>query len=1229
MSRGGFCLSLLSRLALVAAHTLKVESYSVEQGLDDQLGRFWDLETLGIMRDEPSVYDKFTQQILFTGERYQVCLPWRESHQQLPTNLELCQQRLASLLKRLRQNPPLLTEYDAVIREQIRRKMIEVVDNPSFADGDRVHYLPHHCVVRQDKSTSKICVVYDASARSKGPSLNDCLYTGPSFGHSIFDILLRFRINQIVLAGDIEKAFLMVAMEKGDRDALRFLWVDDIERESAETIVLRFARVAFGVSSSPFLLNATIAHHMESYRQIDPSFVNKFLNSIYVDDVSLGSDDVESTYELYVKAGSRLAEAGFKLRKFTTNSRELQYLIDDNEHYLSTRVQSVQEIKPCGEDQSYAKSTLGTNNSEPSATYKILGIQWDFNEDNLVFDINSVLQRFTDREPTKRSVVSLATRFYDPLGIVSPVTVQFKILFQELCEAKINWDDPLNGILLEKWKKLLSSLSGPELIVIPRCYFPSHPQSIKLIGFCDASQRAYAAVTYLRMETPQVLVRIVAAKTRVCPVKGMTIPRLELLSALLLSRLISSVHNALKVDLTLPDDPICFTDSKVALHWIKGQTQEWKQFVNNRVNATRALVAPRCWSHCAGSDNPADIPSRGMAASELANSLLWFHGPTWLREPITLPDEIKDLGEIPEECRQEMKQGTSVQLTTNSPVEVPADPLIQCETYSSFNRLVRVTALVIEFIRRLRSRLVQTGSLSDEESLSSMSCISQARHYWYERSQLPLKQHRKFACWRQQLGIFVDDTGLLRCRGRMANSDLPYSARAPILLNKEHHIATLIVTDAHRRVLHGGVKETLTEIRSHYWMIRGRQFVRKLIHRCVTCRKVEGMPYHAVLSPPLPEFRVTQAKSFQYTGVDFASPLYIKGGKATGNSKVWICLYTCAVTRAVHLDVVPDLNAQTFIRCFKRFTSRRGLPSKIISDNGKTFKSSSKLISNIFEDPVVKEHFLEQRIEWAFNLEKAPWWGGMFERMVKSAKRCLKKTIRRACLNYDELLTVITEVEAVLNSRPLSYVSSEDLEEPLTPSHLLVGFRVLSLPDPVLSEPDDDPEFLQSTNNTDRRMRYLMRTLEDFWRRWRKEYLVELREFHRHQRVSRGINSPVEKNEVVIVYDDQRPRSFWRIGKIESILIGVDGKTRGARVQVQSKTGRRTVLNRPIQHLYPLEINTRQIDSAPSDHSSNTESPEQEESTVPTKTDTAVTRRRQPRRQAAIEARDKIFATAD
>ena len=260
------------------------------------------------------------------------------------------------------------------------------------------------------------------------------------------------------------------------------------------------------------------------------------------------------------------------------------------------------------------------------------------------------------------------------------------------------------------------------------------------------------------------------------------------------------------------------------------------------------------------------------------------------------------------------------------------------------------------------------------------------------------------------------------------------------------------------------------------------------------------------------------------------------------------------------------MTADTFIRSFRCFASRRGLPSRVISDNGKTFKSATKLIRQVLDSPKSRKYFSQLRVEWHFNLERAPWWGGIFERMIRSAKRCLKKSIGRNCLSHDELLTLVTEVEAVLNSRPLSYVSSEDVEEPLTPSHLLVGYRLLTLPDPPTPEdPDYSPEGLT------RRMNHLSRTLQHFWNRWKKEYLLELHELH-HMHEEKGSTYTVSEGDIVTVYDEGHPRGHWRLGKIESHLWCRRTGPRRLHVRVMSRKGRPKLLRRPLQHIYPLEV---------------------------------------------------------
>ena len=300
-------------------HTLKIDTFKAEPSLDDQLKQFWELESLGISANETSVYEKFLQQIYFDGHRYEVSLPWKEHHPSLPDNYELCCKRLEALLRRIRQTPHLLEEYDRIICDQVQKGIVEKI-SPSSVTTDRVHYLPHHGVLRQDKQTSKLRIVYDASARCNGPSLNDCLYAGPKFGQSIFDIFVRFRFQRVALIGDIEKAFLMVSVRERDRDSLRFLWTTDPNSEKVDPTPFRFSRVVFGVTSSRFLLNATINHHIETFRETDPAFVDKFLSSIYVDDLVSGCNDVQFTYEFYLKSRVRLASAGFKLRKFVTNS---------------------------------------------------------------------------------------------------------------------------------------------------------------------------------------------------------------------------------------------------------------------------------------------------------------------------------------------------------------------------------------------------------------------------------------------------------------------------------------------------------------------------------------------------------------------------------------------------------------------------------------------------------------------------------------------------------------------------------------------------------------------------------------------------------------------------------------------------------------------------------------------------------------------------------------------
>ena len=318
-----------------------------------------------------------------------------------------------------------------------------------------------------------------------------------------------------------------------------------------------------------------------------------------------------------------------------------------------------------------------------------------------------VIHTTSQLQSTKRQIVSLVGKIYDPLGILSPLVILFKIFLQQLYAAKLEWDEELTGQMLEKWIYLSSLLSRAKPLAMPCCYFDDiHMQAVDyyLCGFCDASLKAYAAVVYLLIETPcQRHVRFLASKTRVSPLKPLTIPRLELLSALLLARLMSTITTALESELTLSDS-YCFSDSMVAVYWIRGSEKVWKPFVQNRVSEIRSLLPPNRWDHCSGRDNPADLPSRGQTSEQLFNSQLWWNGPEWLKTAIlTSHTEMQ----MPEECQSEIRMNQC--LTTHGMLAATVTEsiglLMQIEDFSSFDRLISVTTRVVMFCRRLMRTL--------------------------------------------------------------------------------------------------------------------------------------------------------------------------------------------------------------------------------------------------------------------------------------------------------------------------------------------------------------------------------------------------------------------------------------------------------------------------------------------------------------------------------------------
>ena len=368
---------------------------------------------------------------------------------------------------------------------------------------------------------------------------------------TIIDILLRFRFHGVALVADIEKAFHMVRISEQDKDSLRFLWVNDPYSEDPELLVFRFLGVIFGLNCSPFLLGASLNHHIKKYELEDPTFVRALLESLYVDDMISGDNEVNSAFELYMKSKLCLADGGFNLRKWRSSSQKLIELIEGNEaNETEHKRPELIEVQPFVEDEtSFTKTTLGDTNEIKPDHHKVLGLTWNFVKDEFVLDFEKLISVAKTLTFTKRNLLRLTAMFFDPIGFISPVIIEMKIILQEITVLKLGRDTPLPEHIIQQWKYWVNQLEATGTIRIPRCYFSDQANVISydLQGFCDASTKAMCALIYLicTYDSGDCKSTLLTSKAKVAPLKKLSIPRLELTAAVILSRLIKTVQIAL------------------------------------------------------------------------------------------------------------------------------------------------------------------------------------------------------------------------------------------------------------------------------------------------------------------------------------------------------------------------------------------------------------------------------------------------------------------------------------------------------------------------------------------------------------------------------------------------------------------------------------------------------------------------------------------------------------
>ena len=757
---------------------------------------------------------------------------------------------------------------------------------------------------------------------------------------------------------------------------------------------------------------------------------------------------------------------------------------------------------------------------------KILGIQWNPEIDSFLFKGISIP---TATIVTKRLVLSSIARIYDPLGFIQPLVITAKILFQEMWRQGIEWDMQAPDDLSHSFHSWLKDLEDIKELSIPRKYssvkFKENIQ--QLVVFCDASEMAYGAVVYVEIDDK---FSFVVSRARVAPLKKVTLPRLELLACLIGARLLNEV----KVALSLKEAEYqCYTDSKIALAWIQNSPDKWKPFVANRVQSIQEHTDPSKWHHVPGTSNPADLLTRGLKAKQMKEAKMWMQGPDiqfdHSDQTVLTSIETAEVGE-------EMMMTATV-----------TDAWIQPTRWGSLVKAVRVIAWVKRFIHNCRHQCMRNkeSNLSQEEMSSAKVELlrhAQTEVFKEEIEVLRAKKNIPKSSKLHQLSCYLDEEGLLRIKGRLDNSDLSFDSKHPVVL-PNCWISRLIVLDYHSSMKHAGVSTIVNAIREKYWILNLRRITKSVIKSCVPCQRLAAKSCNQETGP-LPAERVNKKNPFSSTGIDYAGPLYV----SDSTEKHYICLFTCMITRAVHLELTPSLSVEDFLLAFRRFTARRGLPESIISDNAKTFLSASNRLEKMYGD---------RRPKWSFIAPRSPWRGGVWERMVRTVKTLIRRTVGKLCLSRSELDTLLAEVEFVVNSRPITAVTDgPDDFKGITPNDFLMFHGAID------------------TNRAKESLAKNNRRLQQVWTLWTNAYLKQL---------PSGVPQFKERcnlkiNSIVLIREDHLPRLQWPLGRIIELLPGKDNKIRTVKLQTASG-----VRIRSVQRLHHLESVTPQLDTVNGD----------------------------------------------
>lgn len=551
------------------------------------------------------------------------------------------------------------------------------------------------------------------------------------------------------------------------------------------------------------------------------------------------------------------------------------------------------------------------------------------------------------------------------------------------------------------------------------------------------------------------------------------------------------------------------------------------------------------WNHVKSEDNPADCSSRGLLPAEFVNYSLWWAGPHWMK----LPQEEWPNKQIEQVNLPETKGS---QVTSLAIVQTEIPFIIKwIERFSKFSRLIHSVSYILRFISLCKGQPFESGPVTICELRKATKILIRINQSFY-------KIDKRHLC---TLSPYQDEDSILRVGGRLENSSLQQDQKHPVIISGKCHFAKLLVDHYHKSYIHLGPSALQAVLQSKYWIVSARRLIRRCVFNCITCYKSNRTPQPPLMGN-LPTFRLEDGQVFKHVGVDFGGPFVIRESSRRKSvlGKCYLCLFICMTTKAVHLEVVSRCSTEAFLACLDRFIARRGKPSYVYSDCGTNFVGAANKLRDILlwlrssqtQDNLIR-YVTQQEIQWSFNPPSSPHFGGIWEAGIKSAKTILSKIIGQTPLTYEELATLFCKIEGILNSRPLTPLTSDPTAlDCLTPGHFLIGRPLIAAPEQDLTEEHVSPL---------KRWEMLQQRSQHFWVRWKREYLHTLQQ----RRKWTSTTNDIKKGDLVIVKDMKSPQRFWPLARVTDTHPGADGITRVVTIKTSSGS-----YKRPVIKLVPL-----------------------------------------------------------